>query len=150
MSKNGKNTKSQLRKEEIGSSFLATWSFPIICLAAIFLSPVIMGAISSQKVHSNNVKQWLPKNFSASKDYDWFIERFGVDEMIVISWDDCKLGDERINEFRVFLERESTDTGRKVFDRVVTAETMVGNIESLGISRRKARKRIRGLLIGPD
>ena len=109
-----------------------------------------MGAISSQKVHSNNVKQWLPKNFSASKDYDWFIERFGVDEMIVISWDDCKLGDERINEFRVFLERESTDTGRKVFDRVVTAETMVGNIESLGISRRKARKRIQGLLIGPD
>ena len=109
-----------------------------------------MGAISSQKVHSNNVKQWLPKNFNASKDYDWFIDRFGVDEMIVISWDDCKLGDERINEFRVFLERESTDTGRKIFDRVVTAESMIDNIEALGISGRMARKRIQGLLIGPD
>ena len=109
-----------------------------------------MGAISSQKVHTNDVKQWLPHNFSASKDYDWFIERFGVDEMIVISWQDCKLGDERIDQFRVLLETQTTDNGRKMFDRVVTADWMIDRIEVLGFSNRNARKRIEGLLIGPD
>ena len=109
-----------------------------------------MGAISSQQVHSNDVKQWLPKNFEASKDYDWFIERFGVDEMIVVSWEDCKLDDVRVQEFQVFLERESTESGKKVFDRVVTADTMTANIEDVGISTKKARERIRGLMIGPD
>ena len=136
--------------DEPNSSFLATWSFPIICFAAIFLSPVIMGAVSSQKVHSNDVKQWLPKNFEASKDYDWFIERFGVDEMIVVSWEDCRLGDEKVNEFRIFLEREKTESGKPVFDRIVTADSMVSRIEAVGISAKKARERIKGLLIGPD
>ena len=151
MGKSGKlNVKHPSEKDGKNSSFLATWSFPIICFAAIFLSPVIMGAVSSQKVHSNDVKQWLPKNFEASKDYDWFIERFGVDEMIVVSWDDCKLGDERVHEFRVFLEREKTDNGEPVFDRIVTADSMVNRIEAVGISPRVARDRIRGLLIGPD
>lgn len=109
-----------------------------------------MGAISSQKVHSNDVKQWLPKNFQAAKDYDWFIERFGVDEMIVVSWEGCKLDDVRVNEFRVFLEREKTADGKKVFHRVVTADTMVASIEEVGISGKQAQERIRGLMIGPD
>ena len=131
-------------------SFLATWSFPIICLAAVFLSPVIMAAISSLKVHSNDVKQWLPKNFAAAKDYDWFIQRFGVDEMIVVSWEGCRLGDEKVNEFRVFLEREKSPSGKKIFERVVTAETMMSRIEAVGISNLEARQRVKGLLIGPD
>ncbi len=151
MTSSGKKKKKRSRiDEDQNSSFLATWSFPIICFAAIFLSPVIMGAVSSQKVHSNDVKQWLPKNFAAAKDYDWFIDRFGVDEMIVVSWDDCKLGDERILEFQVFLERERTKNGKPVFDRVVTADSMVNQIENVGISSKKARDRIKGLLIGED
>ena len=111
---------------------------------------MIIGAIRSQQIHSNDVKQWLPKNFAASKDYDWFIERFGVDEMIVVSWEGCKLDDVRVNEFRVFLELEEVENGKKLFDRVVTADTMTANIEDVGISAKKARERIRGLMIGPD
>ena len=109
-----------------------------------------MAAVSSLKVHSNDVKQWLPKNFAAAKDYDWFIQRFGVDEMIVISWEGCRLGDESVNEFRIFLERENTRNGRKLFQRVVTAETMISRIEAVGIGNLEARQRVKGLLIGPD
>ena len=150
MSSNGNENGEKKGSEELPNSFLSTWSFPIICFAAIFLSPIIMGAVSSLKVHSNDVKQWLPKNFEASKDYDWFIDRFGVDEMIVVSWEGCKLGDERVREFRVFLERENTRNGQPVFDRVVTADSMVAQIEKVGISFKKAQDRIKGLLIGPD
>ncbi len=109
-----------------------------------------MAAISSLKVHTNDVKQWLPKNFAAAVDYDWFIERFGVDEMIVVSWDKCQLGNEEVTEFRVFLEREKTADGKHVFDRVVTAETMISRIEAVGIGNLEAQERIQGLLIGPD
>lgn len=138
------------RLDAPSDSFLATWSFPIICIAAVFLSPVVMAAISSLKVHSNDVKQWLPKNFAAAQDYDWFIEQFGVDEMIVISWEGAEVGGQEVNEFRVFLERELNDDGEKIFERVVTADTMMARIEAVGISNARARQRIEGLLIGPD
>ena len=106
--------------------------------------------MSSLKVHTNDVKQWLPKNFAAAIDYDWFIDRFGVDEMIVVSWDNCQLGNQEVTEFRVFLEREKTADGEHVFDRVVTAETMISRIEAVGIGNSEAQERIKGLLIGPD
>lgn len=148
LQRNKNNVKNNNGEER--PSFLATWSFPIICFAAVFLSPVIMAAISSLKVHSNDVKQWLPKNFAAAKDYDWFIQRFGVDEMIVVSWEGCRLGDESVNEFRIFLERENARNGKKLFERVVTAETMISRIEAVGIGNLEARQRVKGLLIGPD
>ena len=109
-----------------------------------------MAAINSLQVHSNNVKQWLPKNFAAAQDYDWFIERFGVDEMIVASWAGCQLGDEQVNEFRFLLENRKTDEGRNIFDQVITAHSTLDRLESMGIGSREAQRRIRGLMIGPD
>ena len=99
MIKKNKKQAGLPRIDERPHSFLSTWSIAIICLAAIVLSPTLIGAARSLKVHANNVKQWLPKNFEASEDYDWFIERFGVDEMVAISWPGCTLDNPDVLKF---------------------------------------------------
>lgn len=130
-------------------SFLSTWSIAIICLSAIILSPIVIGAARSLKVHANDVKQWLPRDFQAAKDYEWFIERFGVDEMVVISWPGCTLDNPQVEMFSAALREHEVD-GEKVFERTITARSMIDRITAAGVSEEVAKRRIKGLLLGPD
>lgn len=149
MSKKKKKQDGLPRLDERPHSFLSTWSIAIICLAAIVLSPTLIGAARSLKVHANNVKQWLPKNFEASEDYDWFIERFGVDEMVAISWPGCTLDNPDVLDFCNTL-RDHEFGGERVFERTITAKTMLDKIMATGVSEKVAKQRVRGLFIGPD
>ncbi len=116
----------------------------------MFLFPVVLGAAKSLKVQSNNVKQWLPRDFDASKNYDWFVERFGVDEMVVISWPKCTLDNPQVEEFCKVLERDLVGGATPLLYRAVTANRMAAEIQALGISEESALQRLQGLLIGPD
>ena len=135
---------------ENSHSFLATWALCVLGVALVFLFPVILGAGKSLKMQSNNVKQWLPRNFEAAQQYDKFVEQFGVDEMVVISWPNCTLDNPQVDEFCKVLERDLVGGDTPLLHRTVSAKRMASEIQSLGISVEDSYKRIQGLLIGPD
>lgn len=130
-------------------TFLERWSTIILCLT-LFAAPFIMAAaVSSLKVHRSDVKQWLPRGFEESAIHDNFVERFGVDEMIVMSWEDCKVDNPQVRQLAEALSALRVD-GDPVFDRIITGPDMIAQIRSGKIRESSARTRVQNLLIGPD
>jgi predicted RND superfamily exporter protein len=141
------------------STFLEKWATTILCLA-LFASPfVLTGTVRALKVYSSDIRQWLPDGFEESKVYDEFIERFGVDEMVVLSWEDCTIDNPQILLLQDALEKtkieiKDEETGEisesLVFDRVVTGPDVITKIENSGVKTKHAHARVQGLMIGPD
>ena len=130
-------------------TFLQRRSTLILCVALFLLPLVIMGAVKSQSEYVNNIRQWFPNGFEEAKTYDWFVEQFDVDEMIVLSWPGCELDDERVEKLRLALEAAENDAG-PLFSRVTSGPHMLSQLQSVGVSDREARKRISGLLLGKN
>ena len=130
-------------------TFLEKWSTTILCLSLFFVPLIVMGSIKSLKVQSNNVRQWLPSGFEEAQIYDEFVSRFGIDEMVVISWEGCKIGNPQVQAFQDALaEVDSGD--QKMFSRVISGPDILAQVESVGVRKAEAQARIQGLLIGPD
>ena len=130
-------------------SFLAKWATTILCISLFFVPLIVMGSIKSLEVQANDVRQWLPSGFQEAKIYDEFVSRFGIDEMVVLSWEDCKIDNPEIREFQAALESLESG-GQKMFSRVVSGPDILEQIEAIGVRRSEALQRIQGLLIGPD
>ena len=130
-------------------SFLTKWATVILCLSLFFVPLIVMGSLKSLKVRSNDFRQWLPSGFEEAQIFDDFVSRFGVDEMVVMSWEGCKIGNPEIQEFQAALETVETD-GRRIFSRVVSGPDVLEEIQAIGVSKSEALQRMQGLLIGPD
>jgi len=77
-------------------TFLEKWATLILCVT-LFLMPVVLtGTVRALKVYKSDIRQWLPDVFEESKTYDSFLERFGGDEMIVVSWEDCTIDNPQV------------------------------------------------------
>lgn len=85
-------------------------------LAALFLSLIAIIPAARDMLLSmrNDVKEWLPAGFQETVDLIWFAERFGSDEILVISWPGCTLEDLRLPRMAEEL--------KKVTARSVAAE----------------------------
>ena len=112
-------------------------------------------------MYKSDIRQWLPDGFEESKTYDSFLERFGGDEMIMVSWEGCTIKNPRVRAFQEALEQVTvpvkveTDTGvseveTKLFSRVLTGPDLIATIQSAGVRAAVAKKRVLGLMIGPD
>ena len=119
-------------------TFLEKWSTTILCVTLFLMPLVVMGSIKSLKVYANDIRQWLPSGFKEAVTYDDFVKRFGVDEMVVLSWDQCKLNNPTVSEFRLTLEKLELD-GIRVFEKVISGQEMLTQIEGMGVSNRTAR-----------
>jgi uncharacterized protein len=114
---------------------------------------VIWGALS---VSSNtaDITQWLPDGNDEKQQYARFVETFGADNSVLVSWPGCTLEDERIDDFADRLEQQAN--GRAAHDllirRMFTARQVLQQLmaEPLRLSRDVAIRRMQGTLIGPD
>ncbi|MFT5303200.1 MAG: putative RND superfamily exporter protein [Mariniblastus sp.] len=143
------NNAFQARNPDGRKTFLEKWSTVILCVALFFMPLVLLGSIKSLKVYANDISQWLPSGFEEKQTYDDFQMRFGADEMMVLTWDECTLDNPVVTEFQNALIAHEID-GERVFDRVISGKQMLAQIESAGVTNRTARARIQGLLVGPD
>ena len=137
------------KNDDQKSTFLQRRSTMILCLTLFLLPLVGMGAVKSLKVYASDVRQWLPSGFQEGETYDWFVEEFGIDEMVVLSWPGCTLDDPRVPAMREALE-EAADKDGLIFQRCITGPDMLRQLKSAGVSSKTAMKRIRGLMVGPD
>jgi uncharacterized protein len=130
---------------------------PLICLVALALSPLLAyGTVKAFLSHTNDVADWLPETFDETQRLFWFVERFGSDEILVVSWPGCTLEDERLDRFADELLRphppDGSDTGVHLFRRVFTGRQVYLELtgEPLRLSPVVALERMRGWLLGPD
>ena len=142
-------------------TFLEKWATFILC-AALFLLPVILtGTVRSLKVYKSDIRQWLPDGFEESKAYDSFLKRFGGDEMIVVSWEGCTINNPQVRTLKEAFENATvpakvetadgvTEVETKLFARVLTGPDLIATIQSAGVRSAVAKKRVMGLMVGPD
>ena len=111
-------------------------------------SPVVIYAL--YKVHSNttDMQQWLPQGREEVRQYERFVEMFGVDDFVVVSWPDCTLSDPRLGRFSEALRSHPADSA--LWQSVVTGpevlrEMMRGEAK---LPPALAAKRLREILLG--
>ena len=129
----------------------------LICvLVMISLPPLAYGAVSAYLNQQNNIADWLPRESTAVDDLVWFAERFGSDEVLVASWPQCTLEDERLDKFAAALmepvqvvdQQRPQQLFRHVFSGRETLQELTSDPANL--QRDQAIARMRGWLVGPD
>ena len=117
-------------------------SFAAICL--------IFCGFGFSRIQSNteDVLQWLPDQSEARSDYDFFESKFGSDDFLIVTWEDCRLGDERLERFTDYLRsHDSTELIQKVTNGTEIFERLARDSD---FSRRQILARLRGVFFGAD
>lgn len=91
---------------------------------------------------------WLPDDTPARNQYIDFISRFGADDVLIVSWEGCRLGDPRVDRLTQTLLTEERDWIRDV----TTAEELLAELTGppQNQSREEVLERITNILVGPD
>lgn len=116
--------------------------------------PVFFGAKLAWDRQANRVEDWLPASFEETKQLFWFVERFGSDELLMVSWDGCNLQDTRLQRLSDQLRLPAMHQGEEVlwFKQVLSGPRMLEALSSepLSLSKEEALARMEGWLLGPD
>lgn len=91
---------------------------------------------------------WLPDDTPARNNYIDFIQRFGADDVLILSWDGCRLGDPRVAELQRVLLAEASAVVRDV----TTAEGLLTELTAppQSLPRAEVLRRVTNILVGPD
>ena len=73
--------------------FFAKNSILILTLVCFFTPFVLRGARDALCNMNNKVTDWLPKQFSETREIEWFWKHFAGERFIIASWPGCT-GDE--------------------------------------------------------
>jgi predicted RND superfamily exporter protein len=141
-----------LANRSIYSRF-GTW---VLLLAVLAMPVLIYGAKSAIENNRNDLLDWMPKSFGETARLFWFVERFGSDEIMVISWPGCSLDDARLEQLSQQLTQPVQIPGRTqpapLFRLVFTGPQTLDELTSkpLSLPRSLAIERMQGWLIGAD
>ena len=136
-------------------SFYRRHGLLILLISIISVPIVIFGAFSATNSNENIVSDWLPPHFEETKRLEWFVERFGSTEMMVVTWNGCRLDDHRVDQFAESLRsptKVSKSTRLELFERVLTGPEMFRKLTAapFNLKPSKALERMHGWLIGSD
>ena len=99
---------------------------------------------------------WVPESFEQRRQFAWFNEHFGYQDIVVISWEGCNVDDVRLKRLKDALESaETVHNGNhttEFFREVRTGYTAVRALMEppLKLSRDAAIERLQGGLVGRD
>ncbi len=123
-------------------------------IAMAFLLPfVLFGLLASLGDMQNNPVAWLPETSRPRVDIESFATDFKTHDTVIVSWEGCTIDDERLQWFSdafeeperaAYIEDETNLTGQ-----VTEGYSAVRDLaDSLGLTKREATDRLRGLLVG--
>ena len=136
-------------------SFHARYARTIITILVVSTPVVGWGVNWAFELASNNIKQWLPKDFEETRVYEDFCRLFGTDDFALVSWDGCTVDDPRLEQFARALvpspDRPPSGDKSQRFKSVLTgAEALAAmTAEPFGLPREEALRRLEGTLVGP-
>ncbi|TWW08523.1 hypothetical protein E3A20_23470, partial [Planctomyces bekefii] len=124
-------------------------------LGWLFLPVVALLGLSTLGHNENEVRDWLPRGYPETFEYERFQGLFGNDEFVLVSWEGCEVGDERLAKFERLISEarvkdlpESAGLVRKVSSGRSVLEQMQG--APLSLERAEALRRLSGTLVGRD
>ncbi len=136
------------------NSFFKNHALGLLMLVTFLLPIVLLGAKITLRSNRNDVKEWLPASYKETGEYKWFQKNFANETFVLISWDGCSLGDERIKIFskKIMPDASVPYQGPQLFTRLITGQAAVDQMTGppLNLSETEAITRLRGSLIGPD
>ncbi len=128
----------------------------VIFAACVLAMPVVFyGAQQARENNRNQVLDWLPESFEETQRLRWFLERFGSDELLMVSWEGATLEDPRVREFAECLRapvQRADGSSTPWFRRVFTGSEVLQRLQGppLELSRPRALARLHGWLLGDD
>jgi predicted RND superfamily exporter protein len=122
-------------------------------VGALLVPPTVWGVYRAIRGNSNDVRDWLPRQYIETKQYRWFLEHFAANDFIVASWPGCTLDDERLDRLALSLtDPTGAAAGGALFGRVHTGRSLLRLLTGppVYLHRSLAIDRLRGVVIGPD
>ena len=122
----------------------------LVFVVVMLTSPLVMYSLIGIESDSTGFLQWLPQHSSEKIDYDQFVKRFGNDEFLMVSWEDCTVEDSRLGEFTKRIEGLSKD--QFSIGQVFAGQKMLEQLQQapVKISRAAAVERLKDGVIGGD
>ena len=127
-----------------------------LALLLCFFIPIIMyGAQKSWLTTENRVEDWFPKEFEEAKNFGKFMEVFGGDELMLITWDGCTMDSPELAKFKEkLLEPRLVHDGRSVvlFKNVISGKEVFDllNQDDFRLTEEEIYKRLEGYLVSKD
>ncbi|NND98835.1 MAG: MMPL family transporter [Pirellulaceae bacterium] len=132
------------------SRWLAWW---VIALMLIGL-PAIGYSLLYVESDTTDMSQWLPEGRIERQRYDRFVEQFGPDDFVVVSWSQCQRNDARLDRFVRSLRTASEDEpdGAQLINRVISGPELLDRLtqQPIALSHRSAMRRLAGTMFGSD
>ncbi len=138
---------------------LDRWSRNAV-IAVLLLLPIAIYAAVHIPLGSAEVHKWLPDGRVERLRYERFLNLFGTDQFVLISWEGCKHDDPRLTAFKESLEKETTkssdvDAGTTVQPLLAEVQSTLDVVDSLtaeplSLSRSQAARRLKNVLVGED
>jgi hypothetical protein len=132
---------------------LSVW-LPLLSVAAI--APFVFVGSAALESNTAEITQWLPDGQLERQQYDQFVEQFGGDDFLFVTWPGCTLADKRLARLSEALTtRVKFDGGNgdvALIRRVITGDETLKRLTShpLKLSRAEALRRMRGIFVGVD
>lgn len=144
-----KSSESSTRPRRFTPARGAVGALTLLFLA---LPLVLVGIRGAHQSASNDPRQWLPRGFDETERLGWFRELFGGDEISVVTWPDCKLGDPTVDELAAALTTNLPPGETRRFESAFTGNQIIERLtsEPLNLSRQEAIHRLTGTLVGAD
>ena len=129
--------------------------FVLLCVYIGLLIPwILWGAFQALQTQANSPIDWVSSDFPARQEYDHFQDMFGAGDVVVISWDDCKLSNESIDQFVLALRNAAgffDSNGQWYFQGVLSGREVIRQMtQSIDLDPAEARRRVSGWVLGPD
>lgn len=131
------------------------YRFLILALFACAAPLVLYGSKQAWDNTSSRAEDWLPSHFEETQTLLEFLERFGSDETLIVSWPDCHFGDKRLNQLAAALKKPSRrpdSSMQPLFRHVFVGSEVLDafTAEPLELSEKQALQRMQGWLAGAD
>ena len=129
--------KSKTTRLDISGVTLLLFGF-VFCFAGL----------SRFQTNSEDVVQWLPDNSPSRAVYDAFEQKFGSDDFLIVTWDDCTVDDPRLEHFCNRLSDQDSD--QRIQSVVNGADVVARLKETIDLRKKFVQKRFEGIFFGVE
>ena len=101
-------------------------------------------------VGSSGVHEWLPEGRPERARYEAFVESFGNDQVVLISWDGCRADDPRLAEFQLQLGGDARFSS--YVSKLEASDQLMRQLTEppLALTQVQAARRLNGVMLGAD
>lgn len=123
--------------------------FDISGVLLLFLGFVFCAlGLSQFQSNTEDVLQWLPDNSPSRIVYNAFEEKFGSDDFLVVTWNDCTVDDPRLEHFCTRLVDQDSDG---LIQSVVNGADVIDRLKTEGgLQKKHILSRFKGIFFGID